>query len=225
MFRQLSFAIVCVLGLCTAAAAEEYGIDTVEQAAPAEVSPDVAKQLLPVSFKISNGKKAVCEIWLTEKWPIKAGFKATEEVLYPFEVGELIGVLKFPRKITDFRGQEIAGGVYTLRYGQQPVDGNHVGTSPTRDFLLLSPAAEDKNPARVDKENLFKISKDAAKSTHPAIMTVLPVPAETDPATVPAMVHDEGRELWSALVKGSETVDGKPAPRLLNLVIVGHGGE
>jgi hypothetical protein len=224
MLRRISFLTVCLLGLCSVATAADLTIEAVEQAAPDALAADIAKTLAPGSFKISDGKKVVCEIWLASKWPAKADFKATEEVLYPFEVGELIGAIRFPRKTTDFRNQEIAGGVYTLRYGQQPVDGNHIGTSPTRDFLLLSPAAEDKSPARVDKDKLFKTSKDAAKSTHPAIMTVLPVPADADAAAAPTLVHDEAKEFWSALVKGVDAGD-KGAPRLLNLVIVGHGGE
>ena len=44
---------------------------------------------------------------------------------------------------TDFRGQEIKKGVYTLRYGQQPEDGNHIGTSELADFLLAIPAGVD----------------------------------------------------------------------------------
>jgi hypothetical protein len=225
MVRQLGFLAVCVLGLCSFASAADLTVEAVDQAPPEALAADVAKTLAPGSLKVVDGKKVVCEIWLASRWPAKAGFKATEEVLYPFEVGELIGAIRFTRKTTDFRNQEIAAGVYTLRYGQQPVDGNHVGTSPTRDFLLLSPAAEDKSPARVDKDKLFKTSKDAAKSTHPAIMTVLPVPADADPATTPSLVHDEGKEMWSALVKGTEAAGEKTAPRLLNLVIVGHGGE
>ena len=40
----------------------------------------------------------------------------------------------------DFRDQGIPAGTYILRYSQQPVDGAHVGTSTTRDFLALLPA-------------------------------------------------------------------------------------
>lgn len=225
MVRQLGFLAVCVLGLASVSRAADLTIESTDQAPPEAIAADVAKQLAPGAFKVSDGKKVVCEIWFANKWPAKADFKATDEVLYPFEVGELIGAIRFARKTTDFRNQEIAAGVYTLRYGQQPVDGNHVGTSPTRDFLLMSPAAEDKSPARVDKDKLFKTSKDAAKSTHPAIMTVLPVPADADPANAPSMIHEESKEMWSALIKGTEAAGDKTAPRLLNLVIVGHGGE
>jgi hypothetical protein len=225
MVRQLGFLAVCVLGLSSIARAADLTIEAVELAAPEALAADVAKTLAPGSFKVTDGKKVVCEVWLATKWPAKAGFKATEEVLYPFEVGELIGAIRFPRKTTDFRNQEIASGVYTLRYGQQPVDGNHVGTSPTRDFLLLSPAAEDQSPARLDKDKLFKTSKDAAKSTHPAIMTVLPVPADADLDATPTLIHEEAKEIWSALIKGNEVAGDKTSPRVLNLVIVGHGGE
>ena len=38
-------------------------------------------------------------------------------------------------------------GVYTLRYAIQPKTDDHFGVSPFRNFLLLSPAAVDKDPA------------------------------------------------------------------------------
>ena len=66
-------------------------------------------------------------------------------VLFPvLAEGELLGALRFPGEGHDYRDQTIAKGVYTLRYGFQPVNGDHLGVSTYRDYALLVPAAKDK---------------------------------------------------------------------------------
>jgi hypothetical protein len=134
-----------LLLMAGAACAADYRLETIKQAAPADdISPEIAAALAPTGFKVVQGeKRTLCEIWLAKTWTVTPGFQPSDSVLYPLAVGEFIGVLRFPRKGSDFRGQEIAAGMYTLRYANQPVDGNHVGTSPTRDFLLLSPAKSE----------------------------------------------------------------------------------
>src|SRR5256885_12271604 len=39
----------------------------------------------------------------------------------------------------------------SLRYEMQPNDGDHLGTAPTRDFLLALPAANDPDPNRSEE--------------------------------------------------------------------------
>ena len=64
-------------------------------------------------------------------------------MLFPFLAdGELIGVLQFASEGHDYRDQSIAKGVYTMRYGLQPVNGDHLGVSTFRDYSLLLPAGE-----------------------------------------------------------------------------------
>ena len=80
------------------------------------------------------------EFWLRKTIP--ASGKPTGPrgaVLYPILAeGELLGALRFPGEGHDYRDQTIAQGVYTLRYGLQPVNGDHLGVSPFRDY---APAA------------------------------------------------------------------------------------
>ncbi|MBI2823340.1 MAG: hypothetical protein HYX69_01470 [Planctomycetia bacterium] len=223
MIRQMATTGLVVGVLGCAAAAADYKVAAIEQGPPDDVAADVAKQLAPSGFKVTSGSRTTCEIWLRRAWPAVADFAPSQSVLYPFEMGELMGVIRFPRKANDFRGQEIAAGVYTLRYGQQPVDGNHVGTSETRDFLVMAPAAKDTTPDRLDKEELFKRSKEASETTHPAILTMLAVPAGAE--ALPAMVHDEARELWSVVLKGSAAANGKMAERVIDFVVVGQAAE
>ena len=137
--------IVCTTW-CGALLAADFRLEPLADAVAAEeLSPAIAKTLQSEGFKVIKGKsRTLCELWFSETWAAKSGFKPTNTVLYPFEVGQLVGVARYKSKGTDFRGQEIPAGVYTIRYAQQPVDGNHVGTSDTLDFLLLLPADADK---------------------------------------------------------------------------------
>jgi hypothetical protein len=143
-------------------------------------------------------------------------------VAYPFSQGQLIGVLRFGRKGADFRDQEIAKGVYTLRYAQQPVDGNHVGTSLTRDFLCLSAADADKSTKPVELQTLIEQSAAAAESKHPAMLALKKPKADGDK---PTLAHDEAAELWLATIVGKAGAGGKTSALPLGVVVVGRANE
>ncbi|HEV3024937.1 MAG TPA: hypothetical protein VGX76_20825, partial [Pirellulales bacterium] len=141
----------------------------------------------------------------------------------PFEMGQLIGVARYPRKGSDFRGREIPKGVYTLRYALQPQDGNHVGTSDTRDFLLLSSVSDDTEPDEVEKMRLFKLSAKTSGTPHPAMLSLL-VPA-AEPGDLPAMIHHESRELWSLRFVNPAIAGGEKQELVVELVVVGRAPE
>jgi hypothetical protein len=119
---------------------------------------------------------------------------------------------------SDFRKQPLAPGLYTVRYGQQPQDGNHVGTSDFSDFLLALPAGDDKSSKKLDSvKDLQTLSAAAAGTAHPAILQLLPSEQKT-PAK-PALAHDAAREFWTL-----EFPVGTP-PVSFKLVVVGAGAE
>jgi hypothetical protein len=203
--------------------AEEYSVASLKAPPPDGLSQTIADRLAPAALKIKRGTREMADIWLARQWPIKPGFEASGTVLYPFKVGELVGAVRFNRKASDFRGKEIAKGVYTLRYGQQPVDGNHVGTSATRDFLLLLPAAADTSPEPIEEKTLLKQSAKAVKASHPAILTLLK--PETKAASLPALRHDEDQEWWILQFAGQGKADGQAKEIVLELVVVGKAAE
>jgi hypothetical protein len=115
--------------------------------------------------------------------------------------GTLIGVLRFPGKGADRRGQVIPAGVYTLRYSNFPVDGAHSGVAPQRDFALLTPIGSDADPAAKPAfEELVKMSGKASGTPHPAVLSL-----ETPPsgATAPSVVK-EGEHDWTLTVKAGD---------------------
>ena len=204
--------------------AADYEVQLLEEAAPAEdLSEDIAAKLAPTGLRVMRGEtRTVCEIWPCKEWPVKADFKPSSELLYPFQPGQLIGVLRFTRRGSDFRDQTISRGVYTLRYGLQPVDGNHEGTSPTRDFLLLVSAENDTSVEPKGLEALLEASAEAAGSSHPAMLCLQAVTAEAD---APTMRHDEERDWWTLKFASNakSTKDTQQLP--VELVVVGHAEE
>lgn len=214
------FTWVLSLSLAAGASGADYKVEATSEGPPtADVAAEIAAQLGESGVKISKGSRVYLEFWPTKEWTTTEGFSATNEIIYPLTPGSLVGVARFKSKGADFRDQEIKTGVYTVRYGRQPVDGNHVGTAPTRDFFLLLPAADDQSTEPLDTEALFKASAEAAETTHPAIFYLQRAP---EAASEPALEHDEENEWWTLSFTGKGK-DGTDVP--VRLIVVGHGQE
>jgi hypothetical protein len=149
-------------------------------APPTELAPAIAQALQKDGIRISNGGAAYCEIWFRTEKP--SGAKTTEEnVTLPLiPVGALVGVIRFDGKGADRRGQTIKAGVYTLRYGIMPINGDHQGAAPQRDFLLMTPAAEDRDlNSTPGFEALVAMSRKASGTPHPAVLSFWKADSDT----------------------------------------------
>src|SRR5437868_4115268 len=115
MRMPVALAVAALLLSIDSLLAADLSVAELAEPAPTDdLSPEVAGQLSPTGWKVTSGpNRTVCDLWFVKSWPVKAGFKPTSSVLYPFEVGQLIGVVKFRRKAGDFRNQEIPAGLYT----------------------------------------------------------------------------------------------------------------
>ncbi len=224
MKHRLLLSSFCWLTLTVAAMAQTRQVAPLDSPPPADMlSAEVAQSLSAKGYKISQGEKTIAEFWFRKEWPIKSGFEASASVLYPFKPGELVGVVRFESSGEDFRQQQFRKGVYTLRYGHQPVDGNHVGTSDTLDFLLLLPAKKDTAAAPLDAMKMFQLSAEVTGSTHPAILSMLAI--TNNDQKLPAVLHDSNRELWSLRFSNPAKADGEAKPLPVELVFEGHSPE
>src|SRR5258708_11803822 len=163
--------VVCALLLAGVGAAAQYKAEPAG-APPAEANPAIVATLNKVGTKVTGPNGGYVEIWLRSSLP--SGFKSTESSvsLPTIQGGTLLGVLRFSGKGADRRGQTIPAGVYILRYGNFPINGDHQGVAPQRDFLVLSPAAADLSADNVkDFDSLMALSKKASGSTHPAVLS------------------------------------------------------
>jgi hypothetical protein len=225
MNTRFVLSLVAVLLTFSQAVALDHRVEPLSESAPGEeISKEIAGQLAPAGLRVIRGSATtLCDIWLCKEWAVKGDFKASADVLYPFQPGQLVGVVRFARKSSDFRDQDIGLGVYTLRYAQQPVDGAHVGTSPTRDFLLLQSAAKDTSAAAMDYKKQVELSKEVAESTHPALLSMQRLQGEGD--STPSMRHDEERDWWILRFQGKAKAGDQVRDVPIELVVVGVAAE
>jgi hypothetical protein len=208
---------------CLAVQAAEHRIEVLEQGPPDVLATTIASQMAESGVTVIRGEsRTVCQIWPCKQWSVATSFKPSDEVLYPFGQGQLVGVIALKRKTGEFRDRDIPSGVYTLRYARQPTDGNHEGTFPTRDFLLMVSADDDKSADSMDLKELIKLSAKAAEASHPAMICLI---GPTKAHAVPAIRHDEDGDWWIAQIQGNVVANGKASKLRLDLVVAGHAKE
>jgi len=164
-------------------------------------------------YRVTLNDGWTAELWLAKG--LKLGDNGGSEALYPeLSNGEFVGVLHLPKGMTDFRGQTVTAGTYTLRYQLLPQDANHLGVSPNPDFLLATPAASDTKPdAAYSYDKLVALS---AKSTgaHPAVIAL-------DKAGEPGTVSTNEESMLILTV--STTAASKPLK--LGIVLKGQAAQ
>lgn len=166
-------ATLLILTLAATAAFAEYKHEKTT-AVPAGLDPAIAKMLNADGHRVLDAAgKPIVEIWLRSTAP--TGPKSAEDaVSLPNLVhGALVGVMNFPARWNDRRGQTIKPGLYTMRYSMYPINGDHQGAAPQRDFFVLTPVAEDKDPmATPNFDTLMNMSRKASGTPHPAVFSV-----------------------------------------------------
>ena len=222
----MKFCRLWLIALCLSAAsvraADEYQVSEAK-GLPEGLPEPIAALLDPAGYQVKGAKGVLCEIWLVKTAPVKADFKPTIFVKYPFQFGELMGAIRLPTAgaVTDFRGQELPTGTFTLRYGLQPQDGNHLGTSDVRDFLLACSLETDADPKPVpDTKELFKRSAKVAGSTHPAIFLLHPPPKQSPKEA--ALHHNKDNDWWMLDLNAHGKAGDKDIVVPLQIVVVGQ---
>jgi hypothetical protein len=162
--------------------------------------PEAIRQVLvPKGYRIAPDEAgAAVEIWYRQDVPAQPKTAAADAVYDRLAPSALIGVLHLIRSSTDYRGQTVPPGYYTLRAALMPNDGNHLGVAPSRDFLLLVPVAADPGPQAVPKfQDLVALSRQASGTKHPAPLSL--VPAE-GAAPLGVSRDDEGHSIFTTSV-------------------------
>jgi hypothetical protein len=221
MLRTLSgLAAAALLTALPTAALAQYSLKPTENAPPKEVNEAIRKLLQEQSVQMLDGKgNVMCELWFRKEVPAKATKEQVKNGLTYREVPEttLLAVMKVAEPMTDYRKQTLKAGVYTLRLGYQPQDGDHMGTAPHSEFCVAVPAAHDKDPALLEPKELQSQSLRASGTAHPAVFLLFPGKgAEDKPKVV-----DKGDGHWAVLVKLGATAAGEKAALDIALVLVG----
>ncbi len=194
-----SFSLLLVCGALSAA--QQTGkVEALSALTDASVPEGVRQVLEPKGYRIIlDGTSVAAELYLRKDMPAQPK-KETADVIYDrIAESTMVGVVHWPQASTDYRGQPVAAGFYTLRYELIPNDGNHLGVAPSRDFLLMIPASADPDPGRVFKvQEVIALSRQTTRTKHPAPLSML----QPEGGTAPAVTKDDqDHYIFSAGIK------------------------
>ena len=160
-----------LLPLLATAWAQDYKLETISTA-PSGLPAAYDSVIQTQGYRVTGPNGPWCEIWFRNSIPTGAK-PADDSIVFPIPQGTLVGILRFPSEGADRRGQTIKAGIYTMRYSDFPVDGSHQGVAPQRDFLLLTPIANDPDPSATPGfDQLVKMSTKASGTPHPAVFSI-----------------------------------------------------
>src|SRR5262249_36709491 len=201
MSRTLPVLVALVLS-ASAPAADPYNIKVTDKSEPPkELKDPVRKLLAEKSIQLSDDKgNQLVEVWFRKELPAKATDAQIKNGLTYQEVPQttLVGAVRIKDTLGDYRKQKVKAGVYTMRLAVQPMDGDHMGTAPHGDFVLLVPADAEEGKETFEPEKLHELSKKASGTGHPAIFLLFPVPMK-DLGKAPVLQKREGNH-WVLIV-------------------------
>jgi hypothetical protein len=206
------------------AAAQGYKIETANLPAPEELAAPVRESLSTEAARLVGPNGAVCEIWFRKVVPVEGATGQELGIAYP-EVpeGTLFAAVRVLQDFRDYRRQRIKPGVYTLRYALYPADGNHMGISDFRDFLMIVPASADADLAPIPFDDLMSRSKKSTGTNHPAAWSLL-ADEETGQSSGFALAHVEEKDFWVLhFTVQRKAGSAAPSSKRLALVVVGFG--
>jgi hypothetical protein len=217
----LGLILLIALFTCTPAAfasrlpgEDSFKVETVAALGESSVSEAVRGALDAKGLRVVGADgKAICEIWFRKEVPT-ASRELPGALFAKIPDGALVGVIRFLNQAEDFRGQPIKAGYYTLRYGLILEDGNHLGVSPTKDFVMLCPVGKDTDPNKnFTPEETIKLSREAVGSGHPSPWCLVPVSSDKG---LPKAIKNEHEHV---ILETSVTTKSGPLP--LGLIVVG----
>ena len=212
---QRTFATGVIAAVFAAAVFPALAADFVAEAGAAvpEAVPDATRELVvPEGVTVRAGDVAVATFWMRSaafEGDPASGFGVRFDNV---PEGAFLGVVEFPEKGSDFREQSVPPGVYTLRFGLHPEDGNHMGVAPSRDFALLCPVEKDLEVARnYDFDGIVQLSADVG-NPHPTV------------ARLQLPEGDAGPNLWENDYE-HWVLDLEVADTVVGIVVDGHAEE
>lgn len=205
--------VVAWLAAPDTALAQALAIASAPAPPPDALAAPVRAALLPSAVTIKNGDTTL-EVWLASGVAVSAEGPGWDAV----ESGTLVGALRVTGAFKEIRGKVVKPGVYTLRFGLQPQNGDHLGISANRQFLLVSPAAVDTDPKGLGYDGAVALAKQTTGTSHPSSLSLDP----PDDAGTPlaAVTNDLGHQGVAMEVK--QSLNGTPVGTIrFGLIVVG----
>ena len=206
--------ILAVAALAVATASAQPKVTPLQEKLPSQIAPAIAAAL-QTSGTRAMVDGATLDIWWAQAIVLTAEGAGWSNV----ESGTLVGAMRVSGPYKEIRGKVVAPGVYTLRYGLQPQNGDHLGISTFREFLVISPAAADTDPKVLGFDGVVALSKQVIGTSHPAGMSIDP-PEDAPGALLSTYKNDSGHD--GVVFEVPRSLNGKPAGTLkFGLIVSG----
>jgi hypothetical protein len=217
MFRTFRWAVaVALLAAAPAWSAPKYTIKSVKAEPPGELKEPIRKLLSDQSVQLLDSKgSALCQVWLRKEVPAEVTAEQVKNGLAYRDLKEttLLGAIQFLKPATEYRKQKVKPGVYTLRLGFQPMDGDHMGVSAQQEFCLLVSAGMDPKPDPMATKDLTDLSAKSIGTTHPGVLMLFP---NDKPKEGPELVSKSNNH-WVLNAREDLVVGGKKADKGMGL--------
>lgn len=179
--RLSCLTAVFLFALAAVSSAQQPIVATHSNVPPVELEDPIEAIMAAGGQQVAFADKTLQFSWV-KSLPLRSG--SNEVAWSSIDEGALVGAVRLSANFPDIRGNTMKAGVYTLRYGIEPADGNHMGVSPYREFLLLSPAAADKSVVALGHDGTIAISRQTIGTSHPACWSLDPPLAAGAPASI-----------------------------------------
>lgn len=225
MFRTTGLIAAGVLlpAALAFAAGSKYTIKTSKLPPPQELAEPIRSLMSDQAVQLLDSKGTVlCAVWFRKSLPVKATAEQLKNGLayHDLEESTVLGAIRFDQPSSDYRKHKVKPGVYTLRLGSQPMDGDHMGTAPYPEFCLVLSAKEDVKPDVLETKQLQEMSAKAMGSSHPGVFLLFP---NEKPLPIPQLVEKENNQ-WVLLASEPVSAPGQKGAASLGvgLTLIGH---
>lgn len=177
MKRMLKLLLLSVaLAGASALPAADFAVRVIDKAPPAALGEGIRQLLASKAVQISEDGQAVYELWFCRTIPIQSKPASAAEALKTLRETTLLGAAVASGHNRDYKDNEVAPGVYTMRFGLQPQDGDHLGTADYPYFAILIPAKYDEKPDTFTTYRpMVKASGRDVPTGHPNVLSLRPV--------------------------------------------------
>jgi hypothetical protein len=156
--------------------AADLSLKVEEKAPPQELPAEIRSALQGKAIRLMDGDKPAFEFWLRSELPLVSPPAGPSKSLDSLKQAALLGAVRLGSDARDYRDDEMGAGVYTMRFGLQPSDGNHLGTAEFSYFAVLIPVKYDtKLDGIADYKAMVKASSKDTSTEHPLILSLRPV--------------------------------------------------
>ena len=180
--------VLCVVVWLSPIVVAQAKVGPLPEKPPSQIDPAIAAVLQPSATRAIVGG-ATLDIWWAQAIALSTEGSGWSGV----DSGTLVGAMRVSGAYKEIRGKVVAPGLYTLRYGLQPQNGDHLGISPFREFLVISPAAVDTDPKVLGFDGVVAVSKQVIGTSHPAGMSIDP-PEDAPGALLSTYKNEAGHE-------------------------------